>query len=245
MTVSVVIPSRLQRLPDGTYFFERAVASILAGSEQPMEIILALDAGVPSPPLPPGIRCVNSPGRGHQLASNHAARLGIGDHLAFLEDDDEWHPDRLKATLEALTELKVGFVSCSQQEYGPDGAPAEVNDFCTASGWLLPRKTFLDFGGFDEEYRITHDNAFLGKMALRGIHRVHITEQGARLSERPWLREVEKYSRIMHAGTRDCLVKRHRHGGAIMEELQVDWKRKKRIEAEYTALKCLYGCIPW
>ena len=69
MSVSVIIPSRLEKAEDGTFLCERAIAFVQAQTQLPTEIILALDEGAEYVPSLqekyPTIRPVYWMGRGH------------------------------------------------------------------------------------------------------------------------------------------------------------------------------------
>lgn len=259
--VSVVIPSRLQRDSAGDLLVLRAVQSIMKGTVLPTEILIGLDKDVriDTPDVNKlrnacyvgdeykvRIAAVSWEGQGHQGATNGAAQHSKCKYLAMLEDDDEWHAKRLEATLEAVEKCGAHFVSCSQQEVFPDGTNAGKNDFPTASGYLMAMDTWRAIGGFDEEYKIHHDNALLGKINARKLKRIHLVEEGCKRSERDWLNTVEQFARVMNVpGLRECLVVRHRNPEGIMANTAKDEARKKQSEKEYMALELLYSGIPW
>lgn len=259
--VTVVIPSRLQRDASGDLLALRAVRSIMKGSVLPIDILIGLDKGVRIDTIDVNklrnacyvgeeyavkIAAVAWDGQGHQGASNGAAQYAKGKFLAMLEDDDEWHPNRLEATMDGVEKYGAHFVSCSQIEVNPDGTNFGPNDFPTASGWLLPMDLWKTMGGFDEEYKIHHDNAFLAKVNARALKRIHLVEDGCERSERPNLAFVEKYARIMAVpGCRDCLVSRHRNPEGVISQVHKGGDRKAQSTREYEALQLLYGDVPW
>lgn len=104
ITFAVVIPTS-----DRPRELARALASVFAQTELPDEVIVADDAS--SPPVteaifaaaPPGprYRLVSNPAPlGANAARNRAIAAATADYIAFLDDDDEFMPEKL-ATLRA------------------------------------------------------------------------------------------------------------------------------------------------
>ena len=117
-TISVIISSRLSR-PEGSdrYFVELAVDSIRAQpifDRMNIDVIIDIDVGTQAPvlPLAHAVRFVQSSAQSQAAALSTAARFIEGDYVAVLEDDDQWHPLFLEASLAALEE--AGFVSSTQ-----------------------------------------------------------------------------------------------------------------------------------
>jgi glycosyltransferase involved in cell wall biosynthesis len=99
--VSVVIPTRNR--PE---IVTRAVRSALAQTHPDIEVVVVVDgpdpatvaalAAVPDPRL----RVVELPAQGGAPAArNHGAGLARGEWTALLDDDDEWHPEKLATQL--------------------------------------------------------------------------------------------------------------------------------------------------
>jgi glycosyltransferase involved in cell wall biosynthesis len=105
--VSVVIPSynRLHCLP-------RAIASVLAQSHPVQEIIVVDDgssdgtaqwaAGFASP-VPFRFHPLER-NMGAAAARNRGIELATGTHVAFLDSDDVWHPEKIARQLAAIEE---------------------------------------------------------------------------------------------------------------------------------------------
>ena len=103
--VSVVIPSynRLHCLP-------RAIASVVAQSYRPIEIIIVDDGSTDGTAgWAAGFACP-VPFRFHPLernmgaaaARNRGIELAEGTHIAFLDSDDVWHPEKLARQMAAI-----------------------------------------------------------------------------------------------------------------------------------------------
>lgn len=128
---------------------------------------------------------VRQPPSGLPAARNHGIRIGTGELIAFLDDDDVWHPDRLGAQVEAWQAAPqyVGVYSAGWY-MDAEGAPFGV-------GWparqarsrlflsgevptprivsLLVRRDVCEaIGGFDETFSLAEDNEFILRLAEHG-----------------------------------------------------------------------------
>src|SRR5687767_14272248 len=100
-TISVIIPTNR----GGPYLAE-AVASLRAQTLAVSDILL-VDDGSPAPGLEDvarelGLRYHRQEPSGIAAARNTGVRQVDSEWVAFLDDDDFWHPDRLRAQLSAL-----------------------------------------------------------------------------------------------------------------------------------------------
>jgi glycosyltransferase involved in cell wall biosynthesis len=121
--VSVVIPT-LHR-PN---LLRRAVASALAQTWSAVEVIVIIDgidpatratlAAIADPRL---IVLQNERSQGPGVARNTAARVARGTWLAFLDDDDEWLPDKLVRQLEGISSHHPVILSCRCRVQTPSG----------------------------------------------------------------------------------------------------------------------------
>lgn len=113
--VSVVIPThnRADLLP-------RAINSVLAQTEQDFEVIVVSDGSTDdTEKVVKEIQNKDnrvqfehySPGKGGNFARNEGIRLSQGVYVAFLDDDDEWVPNKLEKQL-ALMEQNSKMVLC-------------------------------------------------------------------------------------------------------------------------------------
>jgi glycosyltransferase involved in cell wall biosynthesis len=102
--VAVVIPTR-----DRPDLIERALRSVLAQRLPPVEVWVVDDASVEPLSLPPELTSsvpvhvvrLDSP-RGAGAARNEGVARSTAPFLAFLDDDDEWLPDKLAVQVPAL-----------------------------------------------------------------------------------------------------------------------------------------------
>lgn len=109
---------------------------------------------------------------------NHARNVGIqsgcGEYFAFLDDDDEWFPDKIEKQVSyQKTHSDCGVVACARMwEYDFDKAKTEElgkmmsGDLSTAiltrmpyttSSLLVCKATLLEAGTFDEKLRFWQD----------------------------------------------------------------------------------------
>src|SRR5436190_13734941 len=102
-SVSVIIP-----VYNGK-FLEEAVASAYAQTSPPGEVIVINDGSTDdterhirnlASELPPNFIWRTKENGGAASARNAGLRLATGTHIAFLDADDVWHPEKLKRQLE-------------------------------------------------------------------------------------------------------------------------------------------------
>jgi glycosyltransferase involved in cell wall biosynthesis len=107
--VSVVIPTH--KRPQGV---ARAVESALAQSYLRLEAIVVIDG--PEPETLRMLRCFDDDrlrlimleeSAGGAEARNIGARAAYGEWIAFLDDDDEWLPDKLKRQMERAARMRM------------------------------------------------------------------------------------------------------------------------------------------
>lgn len=185
-TVDVVISTNR-----ASPYLREAVDSVVQQSWTRWRLIV-VDDGSPTPQFlldalrdVPGSVVVRQPASGLPAARNHGIRLGTGQLIAFLDDDDVWHPDRLAAQVEAWLAAPSHVAVYSSGWYmDADGTPF-------GSGWpavQTPSRLFLSgqvplprivtvlvrrdvceaMGGFDETFSLAEDNEFLLRLAQRG-----------------------------------------------------------------------------
>jgi glycosyltransferase involved in cell wall biosynthesis len=114
-TVSAVIPTR-----DRARLVERAVASVLAQSRPPEEVIVVDDGSRDDTvarlrsAFPAGVEVIAAGGRGVSAARNRGIGAARGEWIAFLDSDDEWLPEKLEAQLQTLAAEGCRLCHCDE-----------------------------------------------------------------------------------------------------------------------------------
>jgi len=204
LAVSVVIPTR-----DREALVQRAIRSVLAQTFEDFELIVVDDGSTDATPAAvtafddPRVRCLHQPPSGAATARNRGAAAARGEHLVFLDSDDEAKPQWLERLLEAARSHAAPVVFCGIELKEVDGKPGSrltpvplgplFNDWrgnFLAGAFLIRRRLFEEIGGYRQELQA-------GQHTELGIRLVD------RCSERGW--------RPAHVD--EALVVSHRHGG--------------------------------
>ena len=182
--ISVVIPLWNKRAEVGA-----AIASVLAQTAQPLEIVVVDDgstdgsAAVVEAFTSPLVRLIRQPNGGVSAARNRAVAEARGEWVALLDADDEWRPEFLeKVSLLSLEcpdcmAFGTGFdIRDAQGALTRGATPAvrgRVDYFAEAmtryvlipSATVLHRQTLLSLGGFPEGMRLGEDQYLWTKVA--------------------------------------------------------------------------------
>lgn len=196
--VSVVIPTHNR--PE---MLERALRSVLAQTYQDFEVVVVDDGSAE-----PASRVVErlsdqrvrvlrlDPNRGMGRARNAGIAETRGEWVAFLDDDDEWLPEKLSlqmARLDADTAPKTAVVYCYCNQIGALGIskvrpkdPLPEGDVFKAlvknlhsrspSAYVIKRSVLLEVGSFDPEMPRADDIELWFRMAVAGHHFVAVQE---------------------------------------------------------------------
>jgi glycosyltransferase involved in cell wall biosynthesis len=101
MSVSVVIP-----LYNGAPWIGEALDSVLAQTLPPQEIIVVDDGSTDGSPdlvrAYPSVKLVLNEGKGSSVARNIGLRHVRSSYVAFLDQDDLWHPSHLRIMIDTL-----------------------------------------------------------------------------------------------------------------------------------------------
>lgn len=174
--VSVVMPTR-----NRAAFLHRAIRSVLAQTETRLELIVVDDASsdetqeivaqyARTDPRVRGVRNAIAAGGGG--ARNIGIRSGGGKWVAFIDDDDEWLPEKLEHQL-ALLACNPSAIACSCgfEQHFPSGKTTVIylqdrpalQDLLVgsilggASMCLCSRAALEDIGGYDTLLRSGQD----------------------------------------------------------------------------------------
>ena len=166
-SVSVVIPTRNRRA-----LLSRSLASVFAQTFVNYEVIVVDDGSETAVDCMAygdrQVRVIRHPERmGAGAARNTGLAAATGDFIAFLDDDDEWHADKLAVQLNALREagsdavlaycgyeLRVTRTGMILERFTPDPIPLTVHNFFrrTYFGCSMPlirASSLRTVGGFD------------------------------------------------------------------------------------------------
>jgi glycosyltransferase involved in cell wall biosynthesis len=181
--VSVVVPFH-----DAARYLGDAVASVLAQTYRPWELLLVDDASADDGAAVaaelarthPDVRLLRlRENRGPAAARNHGLAAARGELITFLDADDAMLPDRLATQVGHLaahpdTDLVLGAEELTVE---PD-APAATGPRQAARGpgpryhvmsMMARRDAFRRVGGFDASYRVAEDLDWLFRAGAAGL----------------------------------------------------------------------------
>lgn len=180
-------------------FLDEAIASVEAQQDVTPGIVL-VDDGSPDPAAldavaarHPVVRIVHQAPKGLPAARNVGMRHSGATWVGFLDDDDLWHPDRLRRQLAALAEHPAAraascggwYMDSTGRTIGEGwGAPPASRTELLRGAVPIPRivtllahrETCLAIGGFDESFTLGEDNEFILRL-LRHTEIVTVDEQ--------------------------------------------------------------------
>lgn len=189
--VSVIVPThnRVELLP-------RAVQSVISQTYADFEIIIVDDRSTDETPAviarftDAAIRSLrNDHAPGQSGARNSGIERARGEYIAFLDDDDEWRPNKLAAQVALLDAAPpaVGLIYgwrdvIDETQYGRVDTVRQTlrgNIFehvlaldipTTLSSWLVRASAVRAVGGFDEDCLVANDVDFICRLCARGWH---------------------------------------------------------------------------
>lgn len=186
-TVSVIIPTY-----NRTSLLIEAVQSVLSQSYNDLECIIVDDgseedtASVIDQSIDPRIKYVeHNQNKGASAARNTGIEQAQGEFIAFLDDDDEWMPEKLEKQVELMRRRSddFGLVYCWMDYYEyPDNKYKKVRPTLSGnifeemldrqrignSSTLLVRSEVIDrIGGFDESLPRGNDGDFIRRVARK------------------------------------------------------------------------------
>jgi glycosyltransferase involved in cell wall biosynthesis len=180
--VSVIIPTY-----NRAYFLPRAVKSVLAQTFQDFELIVVDDGSTDDTKKTvkefqkkdKRIKYIWQENSGRPaVAKNTGIKAAQGRYIAFLDDDDEWLPEKLEKQLKLFNETKnLGVVGCNcwnvyenknnkKREYRIKKNANQKSVFSknlercfihSSSSVIIPRRVFDAVGLYDESLNINDD----------------------------------------------------------------------------------------
>lgn len=114
---------------------------------------------------------------GPAVARNAGTKLASGELIAFLDDDDTWHPDKMQRQLAVLKENpEICLLGCAADTLKLSGESRLlvvgewgllVRNWFLTPGVLVRRDVLMACGGFPEDMRHCEDYALWLKIASR------------------------------------------------------------------------------
>jgi glycosyltransferase involved in cell wall biosynthesis len=160
-------------------FLEDAIASILAQSYAPVEVVVCDDGSTDRTPEilaeHPELRTIRQPNAGPAAARNSAVAASHGELLAVFDADDLWPTTRLAVQAAYLAaNPDVGCVLGRQEWIEPppwDTRDAVYGDLdgIPFNSLFVRRAAFEEAGGFDESFTHGEDRDFLFRLRERGV----------------------------------------------------------------------------
>lgn len=262
-SLSVVIPSRLQKNPVGKFWLEDAVESIMNQSinyNLDIEIIVGVDndSDLDAVPKLPHVKYVRSNGKSQAHALNSAILLARGEVITFLEDDDIWHPKKIDEGMIALNHFD--FISSNQLEFIVDSNGLrlfqKINEYPIPSGWMMKRDLFNHIGAFDTDFKYHLDSEWIGRLNQFGATRCHMVEMGCpAASLESVIKNRSKLGIIMYqSALGSCLwstkenhplVYRATHPGSGMSKIATDVEAGKISSEEHRMIHEVNKMNPW
>ena len=127
MSIAVVIP-----LYNGAPWIRGTIESVLGQTLSPAEVVVVDDGSTDgSPDLVDGVegvRILHNPGKGANVARNYGLEKTRSPYVAFLDQDDSWHPGHLGRLADALDETPDAPAAVSSLVPLVDGAEIELSD---------------------------------------------------------------------------------------------------------------------
>ncbi len=173
-TVTAVITTHKRK----SEIVERALKSILSQTYKPIEIFVVDDSPCDFIGRQAVKECVkkyevqnvkyvaHEKCQGACAARNTGLYMAKGDYIGFLDDDDEWMPEKIEKQLEGFDKEEVALVYCGAINYREKEGKKIPWETKFIKGWvydrlilqnfigstsypLLKRKCLIDVGGFD------------------------------------------------------------------------------------------------
>lgn len=184
--VSIIIPTH-----NGSGFLSRAIESAIKQTYPNIEIVVVDDNGEGTEEQIKTKKVIESFGSNKNLKyytyekninASHARNVGIknakGNYIAFLDDDDELLPDKIKLQIDCFNQKDNSYGACYTDYKVSRGQYTEVSKekregklffealtrnlyVCGGSNLMVRKDVFDEIGGFDEAFKRNQDLEFL------------------------------------------------------------------------------------
>jgi hypothetical protein len=133
MDIAVIIP-----LHNGERWIAQTLRSVLRQTKPPAEIVVVNDHSTDGSPALvaqfPGVRLVDNPEKGANLARRHGLALTSAPLVALLDQDDLWHPQHLA--------IQSGWLEKRPVCRAVAGGECDINRTVTRPAWNLTDRRF-------------------------------------------------------------------------------------------------------
>jgi glycosyltransferase involved in cell wall biosynthesis len=184
--VSVIVP-----VHRGERYLAEALDSVEAQTHRPLETIV-IDDGSPDDSAAiaqgrDGVRLLRQRQLGVPAARNAGLAIAAGELIAFLDQDDVWHPRKLERQVELLaarpevdivfTKMEVVLMAGTPRPpwCRPEWLQAPPPAFLP-SAWLVRRRAFERIGAFDESFSSGCDTDWLARAGEAGLRNEMLDE---------------------------------------------------------------------
>lgn len=185
-SVSVIVP-----VYKGERFLAEALESVAAQTYAPLETIV-VDDGSPDRSAEiaagrAGVQVVRQANQGVAAARNAGLAVARGELVAFLDQDDQWLPQKLALQVDHLrTHADVAVVLTHMELVLVEGTPrppwfrpnwlSEPQQGFTPSVWLVRREAFELVGQFDTGYEVACDSDWLARAKDAGLRQAMLAD---------------------------------------------------------------------
>ena len=190
-TVSVVVPTH-----EREDLLVEAVRSATGQTRAPLEVLVVDDAGSAATreavergavgSTVPVRYLHNAEGDGASSSRNLGAEHAVGDLVAFLDDDDLWHPRYLATAVRSLVQQDSHAVFTRLDRFAAAGRAlprdlraADVvarNPGVSGSSIVVAKDAFSVAGGFDPQMWVSNDKDFLVRFLDAGLRYAVVDE---------------------------------------------------------------------
>ena len=154
---------------------DNSINSVMSQTHKKIELIVVDDGS--TPPLDNTLKKYNDPrinyirlnkNTGCSAARNEGLKYATGNYIAFIDDDDYWHYDKIERQLPILiNNQRIGLVCCGAIGYHPDGTKMDripvrqyisyemelIRDRIITSSVLCKREAITKSRGFESSLR--------------------------------------------------------------------------------------------